>query len=431
MSEQAVEPRARMAYVLGQFPSVSETFILREMCALQKLGFDITPLSMNPPAEPVHETAQGLASRTLYRSAPVSWQSLKGMIGALFRKPIGCMSALRMIISQGMRDFGAVRELMSAFSAACYVVAHVPPGRMRHVHAHFASYPATVGLLLAEILGVGFSMSCHARDIFTDEARLMGLKVAEAEFVTVCTQVGAERLQRRYSPLNSDKLRVIRHGLDFKQFTGGSHREHQTPLVVSVGRLVEKKGFPILLRAAAMLAAEDMDFELAIVGDGPQREELERLINGLGLQGRVHMPGYLTEKQVMATYRHADLFVLTPIIAADGDRDGLPNTIIEAMAAGVPVVATDVGAISEVVIHEQTGLLAQPGNVQEIARCMERALVDHALRQRISAQALQKVQREHDISRNVGQLGAVFAEILRLRRWPPIAGATGRLPHEA
>lgn len=430
MSEQVVEPRARMAYVLGQFPSVSETFILREMCALRGLGFDLTPISMNPPAELVHEAAQGFARRTLYRPRPISWLSAKSLVSAFFRKPVGCMSSLRMVITYGLRDFTAVRELLSAHVAACYVVANVPPGHMRHVHAHFASYPATVGLLLAEILGVGFSMSCHARDIYTDETRLMSAKVAEAEFVTVCTEAGAERLQRKYTPLDSDKLKMIRHGLDFDEFKIGPHRDHKVPLVLSVGRLVEKKGFPILLRAAAMLAADGLDFELAIIGDGPQREELEQLINGLGLQGRVHLSGYLTQKEIMAAYRYADLFVLTPIVAPDGDRDGLPNTIIEAMAAGIPVVATDVGAISELVVDEETGLLAESGNVQQIARCMERALVDQQLRETVSARGLQRVRREYDINRNVGQLGSLFAEVLHLRRWPPISGATRRLPQE-
>ncbi len=428
MSEQVVEPRARLAYVLGQFPSVSETFILREMRAVQNLGFDITPLSMEPPGEPVHRSAQAFAERTVYRPGPLSWPALASLFTAFFLKPFGCVSALRLVVSHGMRNFGAIKELLSAYCAACYFVARIAPGQMRHIHAHFATYPATVGLLLAEILGVGCSMSCHARDIFTDTAKLLSFKIAEAEFVTVCTDYGAERLQRRYSPLNSEKLRVIRHGLDFVDFKIGPHQDHHVPLIVAVGRLVEKKGFPILLRAAAMLAAEGIDFELAIIGEGPQREELEQLINGLALAKRVHLPGYLGEEDLWAVYRRADVFALTPIVAADGDRDGLPNAIIEAMAAEIPVVATDVGAVGELVAHEQTGLLAQPGDVAEIARCLERALIDRPLREHIVGGALQRVERDYDANKNARELGALFAEVLKLRRWPPTATARGRLP---
>jgi len=426
--EQVVEPRARLAYVLGQFPSVSETFILREMRAVQNLGFDITPLSMEAGAEPVHRSARALAERTVYRPSPLSWPALASLFAAFLLKPFGCVSALRLVLSHGLRNPGASKELLSAYSAACYFVASIPPGQMRHIHAHFATYPATVGLLLAEILGVGFSMSCHARDIFTDTAKLLALKISEAEFVTVCTEYGAERLQRKYSPLNSEKLHVIRHGLDFADFRVGPHQDHHVPLIVSVGRLVEKKGFPILLRAAAMLAAEGIDFELAIVGEGPQREELEQLINGLALAKRVHLPGYLPEQELMAVYRRADVFALTPIVAADGDRDGLPNAIIEAMAAGIPVVASDVGAVGELVIHEETGLLAQPGDVAEIARYLERALIDQPLREHIAASALRRVERDYDVNRNSRELGALFAEILKLRQWPPAASSRGTMP---
>jgi glycosyltransferase involved in cell wall biosynthesis len=191
--------------------------------------------------------------------------------------------------------------------------------------------------------------------------------------------------------------------------------------------MVEKKGFPILMRAAAMLAAEGIEFELAIIGDGPQRDELERLANGLGLANKVYFPGFLPIEEVIGTYRYADVFALTPIVAHDGDRDGLPNAIIEAMACGVPVVSTNVGGVPELVVHEQTGLLAQPGNVQEIAQYLERALIDQPLRQKITANAWRRVARDHDADRNAHALGSVFAELLKLRKWPPVPDAGGGL----
>ncbi len=385
MADQAAEPRARIAYVLGQFPSVSETFILREICALQKLGFNITILSMQPGAELVHDSARPLLGQTRYRPHPLSWPSISALFTAVLHKPFGYLSALWMALSYAIREPAAVRELISAFLVACYFVVTIPPGQMRHIHAHFATYPSTVGLLLAEMLGVGFSMSCHARDIFTDQAKLMRAKIDGAEFVTVCTDYGADRLQRMHAMLNSEKLKVIRHGIDFTEFVPGPHREHRVPLIVSVGRLIEKKGFPILLRAVALIAAEGIDFELAIIGEGPQREELEQLVNGLALTDRVHLPGAQSEDELIALYRIADVFALTPIVAEDGDRDGLPNVIIEAMAADIPVVATAVGAVGELVVHEETGLLAQPGNARQIAECIERALVDRDLRSRLVA----------------------------------------------
>lgn len=419
MAEQTAEPRARLAYVLGQFPSVSETFILREIIALERLGFHITPLSLQPGAGVVHAAARPLAERTVYRPHPFSGPGIAALFGAFFNKPFGCLSALWLVMHHTVREPRAFRELLNAYAAACYFVANVPPGQMRHIHAHFATFPATVGLILAEILGVGLSISCHARDIFTNEARLLQVKLSETEFLTVCTEYGADMLKRKHSIMNLDRLKVIRHGLDLSEFRDLKHTEYRVPLIVSVGRMVEKKGFPILLRAAAMLAAEGVEFELALIGDGPQRDELERLANGLGLSHKVYFPGYLPFEEVLGTYRYADVFALTPIVAHDGDRDGLPNAIVEAMACGVPVVATNVGGVPELVEHEVTGLLAQPGNVQEIAQHLERALIDQPLREKIAANAWQRVIRDHDADKNAFVLGSVFAELLKLRKWPP------------
>lgn len=428
MTDEAPEPRARLAYVLGQFPSVSETFILREIRALEKLGFRITPLSMHrPDTRVVHEAARPLAQRTVYRPHPLSLPSILAVLAAPFHGPFGYLSAVRFVISHGLREPGAIRELLTAFIAACYIVTHVASGRMRHIHSHFATYPSTVGLVLAEMLGVGFSLSAHARDIFTDEAHLLRAKVAGAEFVSCCTAYGARKLQKKHQIVNSEKIHVIRHGIDLQDFDL-RHVDHRSPLLTSVGRLVEKKGFPILLRAAAILASNGVDFEMAIVGEGPQRQELERLLNGLGLAERVHLPGVLPQEEVKGVYRVTDVFALTPIVAASGDRDALPNVLIEALAVGIPTVATDVGAISELIEHGKTGLLAQPGNVEQIAEYLEHALLDRDLRRRLAANGKALVRRQHNIDTNARQLGSLFAEILRLRQWPPIPGEGGRLP---
>ncbi|MFO7947999.1 MAG: glycosyltransferase [Armatimonadota bacterium] len=429
MADAAPEPRARLAYVLGQFPSVSETFILREIRALEKLGFRITPLSMHPPGDTVlHENAKHLAQRTVYRPHPLAFSSILALIMAPFHGPFGFLAALRFVISHAIREPGATREMVVAFVAACYFKLHVPSGQMRHIHAHFATFPSTVGLVLAEMLGVGFSMSAHARDIFTDEARMMQVKVSGSEFVACCTDYGARQLQKKHGIMETAKIRVIRHGLDFDEFTVGPHVDRGTPLLTSIGRLVEKKGFPILLRSAAILASNGVDFEMALIGDGPLRGELERLLNGLGLAERVHMPGVLPQEEIRGVYRVTDVFALTPIVAASGDRDGLPNVLIEALAAGIPTVATDVGAISELIEHGVTGLLAGPGDVQQIAEYLEEALVNQDLRRRLSANGRALVHRDYDINKNARQLGALFAEILRLRQWPPIPGEGGRLP---
>lgn len=416
--------RPKLVYVLGQFPSISETFILREMRALEEMGYHLIPLSIDPAAEgPVHADAEVFLSRTLYRPRPLSAASLGASIKALAQHPFGFVSALLFVLRNAAMHPGYARELVAAFLAACWFSGRLDRRAARHVHAHFASYPATVGLLLAELCSSSFSISCHAQDIFGDSTILLSRKLQEADFVTVCTRYGLERLQRNHSLTSSDKLHLIHHGIEAGKLSQQRHVGYRVPMIVSVGRLVEKKGFPFLLQAAAILSGQGQQFELVIVGDGPMRDELERLAGGLGLRDKVVFTGHLSQEDLSQVYRRADAFCLASIVAADGDRDGLPNVILEAMAYGVPVVASNLSAIPEAVEHEETGLLAPPGTPQELAVQLDRALNDEALRARLIEQARIRVADQFDLLKNTVRLGALFAEALGLRRWPPTPSA--------
>jgi glycosyltransferase involved in cell wall biosynthesis len=418
---------APLVYVLGEFPSVSETFILREMLALQEMGFRIIPLAMKPGAgAKVHDEARELARRTLHRPQPGSLQSLSGLIKTALQRPFGLLSGILLALRHCLLAPGLTRELVSALLTASWFAAHLRGREARHIHAHFASYPATVGLLLAEITGGGFSLSCHARDLFTDESILLSRKLQEAEFVVVCTRYGLERLQRQYSLTSSDKLHLIYHGVDAARLLAQPRVRHPLPLVMSVGRLIEKKGFRFLLQAAAMVASRGEHFELVIVGDGPERDELQRMASGLGLRDKVIFTGILSQAELAEVYQRATVFCLASVVASDGDRDGLPNVVLEAMGYGVPVVASNLGAIPEAVHPEETGLLAAPGSAGELAEQIERALQDEGLRQRLARQGRRLVAAEFDLYPNAAQLGALFARALRLRQTPRQSSSPGR-----
>jgi len=165
--------------------------------------------------------------------------------------------------------------------------------------------------------------------------------------VAVCTRTGLERLQRNHSLTSRERLHLIYHGLDWETLSRQPRVRYPVPLILAVGRLVEKKGFPFLLQAAAVLAGRNLHFELVIVGDGPQRDELERLAGGLGLRDKVVFAGALRQDELAHVYRRAEVLCVPSIVAADGDRDGLPNVILEGMAYGVPVVASNLPGIAE------------------------------------------------------------------------------------
>jgi len=412
--------RARVVYVLGQFPSLSETFILREMVALEEMGFTILPLSMEAaPPDPPHAQAEPFARRTRYRPRPLSGATVGGLIRTFFQRPLGLASGLWFLMRTLIVHPGCARELLSAFAAALYFASQLSPREARHVHAHFASYPATVGLMLTELCGCGFSISCHAQDVFGPGTILAAQKFREADFVAVCTRHGMERLQRNHSLILADKLQLIHHGVDVARMAQETHVEYPVPMILSVGRLVEKKGFPFLLQAAALLHGRGIEFELIVVGDGPMRDELERLTGGLGLRDKVVFSGHLPQEQLAHVYRRADVFCLASTVAKNGDRDGLPNVILEAMAYGVPVVASNLSAIPEAVVDGETGLLASPGSPQELAAQIERLLSEEELRARLVANARRLVAERFDLTKNTVRLGQLFARNLGLRDWPP------------
>ncbi|NSW58294.1 MAG: glycosyltransferase [Armatimonadetes bacterium] len=416
-----------LGVVLGEFPSISETFILREMLELERRGFRLTLLALEQPSEEPHADTAAFEDRTFHRPRPLSFRSLISQAIAFMRFPGGYISALSFVTKHGLRHRGALRELVSSLLAAGYFATRVPRSeRPVHVHAQFASAPATTGLLLAEIIGVTFSMSAHARDIFTNESILLGVKLSEAEFTAVCTQHGFERLQRQNPLTVGDRLHLIHHGVDITRFIPRPEPREKPPLVISVGRLVPKKGMDILLRAAAIARSNGAEFRLEIVGDGPEREDLERLTAGLGLRDVVKFHGTLTQEQLAPVFARAHAFALACIVTEDGDRDGIPNALIEALALGVPAVATSVGGIPELIEHEQTGLLARPGHVGELAACLERIIYDDELRATVSNHGRGKVEREFDIARNIEDLAALLRRYVAPREAPDAAREQGR-----
>ncbi len=402
--------------VLDEFPSLSETFILREMLELQRRGFEVVPLALRRPAEgPSHAEAEDLAARTLYRCAPLSCRCALRQGVALLRFPAGYASAALLVLTNAVRSPRAGRELLSALvSAACFALAVPRERRLSHVHAQFCSMPATVGLLLAEILGVTFSISCHARDLFTDEAILLGRKLHDAEFVAVCTEHGLERLRRLY-PFAAGNAHLIYHGVDPGRFVPPAEDAPRpaVPMVLSVGRLVEKKGHEILLRAAALARSRGAEFELHLVGEGPERPDLERLAAGLGLREVTVFHGRMTQEELLPLYRQAHAFALASIVTRDGDRDGLPNALLEALAMGIPSVATSTGGIPELVVHEETGLLAKPGDPVDLSQQLERIIYDEELRSRVRKAGRERTVLEFDSSRNIERLAALLSSYAR------------------
>ncbi len=404
----------RIVYVLDQFPSVSETFILREMAALREHGHTIVPFSMAPgEREVLHDGAAPFLEATVTRPALLSpsfaWQCWK----AFAQRPGRVLSAAG---SHLRRTFGTSwpwPRLLGCLASACALTPAVlqpPPGR---VHAHFGGYTGIVGLLLSRITGLPYSFSMHARDLLAERSPLLPEQIAAADFVTVCTEFGLGIARELAPPDEEGKLHLVRHGLDLSAFDGvlseaEPHRHDDPPCVLAVGRLVPKKGFDVLIRAIARLHQAGRPVALEVIGDGPQRDALLRLARELSVDGSVYFMGYMAHAEVVRHLKGVAMLVAPSVVGPDGDQDGLPNVILEAMAARVPVVASDLSGIPEAVEDGRTGFLVPPGDEEALSQAIVRVLDDGREGERLVAGARRMVEERFDIRRNILPLLALF-----------------------
>jgi len=407
----------RIAYLLDQFPSVSETFILREMAELERRGVRILPCALTRPdvGAPVHPEAEAFRSRTVYRPPrPLVGDWLRACV----RWPKGGASGTVLALAHSLRRPAHARELVGSLAAAAHFAPALLASGIQHIHAQFASMPATVGLLLAEITGLSLSLSLHARDIFTDESILLRQKLLESEFATTCTKFALDRVLSTQPAAVHGRVHLVRHGIDIARPTP-DYRPSRQPIIAIVGRLVEKKGHRVLLRAAQMLRRRRGDLLVVIAGDGPLRPELESLAESLGIAALVNLCGTLPQDQIEELLAASRVLVVPSVVAADGDRDGLPNVILEAALIGTPIVASEVSAIPEFVVHRETGLVVPPDEPRRLADAIAAVLDDPGPALERAREARRRVVAEYDIRRNAQALEALLRETVARREDAP------------
>jgi glycosyltransferase involved in cell wall biosynthesis len=398
-------------YLTRSWPRLSQTFIVNEVLALERLGVDLDLWAMAPSGEPVRQPQVARVRAAVSYPAVAASAADHALVAGL--APQRYADAARLV-----RDRP---ELCSGYASAttteCFEVAVQLAARMArneadgtpvaHLHAHFAHDPALVAPLVHQLTGVAYSLTAHARDLYQIPRASLVTRVAAATSVLTCCAANVDYLAAQLDPESMDKVRVIHHGIDLDQFVPGGPREDPVVRLVTVGRLVEKKGFPDLLRACARLRGV-APFHLTVLGDGPMRGELEAVCRDLGLDDAVTFDGERDSVAVVDALRDADVFALTPFVTADGDRDGVPNVVVEALAAGLPVVATDVGGVAEAVVHGHNGLLAPARDVTAVAEHLESLLRDPSRRRMMGTRARETAERAFDVNRAAEQLVQVF-----------------------
>lgn len=387
-----------MGMVLKGYPRISETFISNEIKLLEEQGIKVHIFSMRQPRESfTHKSIEAIKAAVTYLPSEL-WlefhRFLWPNLNTFCRFPAGYITGIRLAIRRYRRN----RNIMTLkhLLQAGFLVHHCRGKNISHLHAHFAHSPTSVAMFAAEISGLPFSFTAHAKDIYTTNKEQLAEKIEKAKFVVTCTEYN----KRYLDALTNDPRRVscVYHGIDLQLFSFADKQRQPAPpfQFLTIARFVEKKGITDILEALAVLKEADFPFHYTLIGSGDDQPQITARVGELGLEDRVTLTGTLPHEKVLEHFRRTDCFVLGCKIAANGDRDGIPNVLAESMALGVPVVVPPISGIPELVEHERTGLLVDTTDAKALAAALKRIVTDLPLRDQLLPAAKKRIHEIFD-----------------------------------
>ncbi len=402
----------RVAYVMQEFPMLTTTFVYREIEQARRLGFEPQLFSIwRPAADETPKDPLGLQASTHYALPVGPMRVLIENLRCLIGKPARYLGAIRYLMARRYPRFRQRWRTLLHFGEAVLFSSEMDRAGVRHVHAHSALNAASVALALARLNRTSFSFTVRANDLFVDPL-LLSEKLRSAAFIVSISDYNRAVLEEIEPSLcGSGKVHVIHSAIPLERFKPASVVPgREVPQLLSIGRLVEKKGFRHLIEACRMLHERDLRIRLEIIGDGPLRDTLTRQIAAANLEEWVQLRGPLAQEQVIRSLAATDLFALPCVVARDGDRDGIPNVLMEAMACQRPVIATPVSGVPELVIHGETGWLVAPEDPRALADGIEKMLSEPALCAKLAAAGRAKVEADFNIERTVERLVGLFRQ---------------------
>ena len=407
-----------LGMVLKGYPRISETFISNEILLLEQAGIRIRIFSMRQPRENFSHANVKLIQapvdylpETLLLPLP---RFLYHNLQLALKIPQNYWKALKM----ALRRFRRTRRLATLkhlFQAGYLVHRYLPGTGVVHLHAHFAHSPTSVALFTSILSGLPFSFTAHAKDIYTSNPEQLREKISLARFTVTCTGFNKKYLNSLSNGTGAPIHRIY-HGIDTRLFEQQetSKRAANGYRLLTVARLIPKKGLPTVYRALQNLRDRGIEVKHTLIGDGEDRDKVLKLIKHLELEPIARWLGTQPHSAVIDHYCRADVFVLGCEVTSNGDRDGIPNVLMESMAMGVPVVATTVSAIPELVEDGVTGLLVPPGDEKRMAEAVIRLLTDRPLRDRIIAAARERVRNHFDNRVLIKELAAIYRKELKV-----------------
>ncbi|MBN2412349.1 glycosyltransferase family 4 protein [candidate division KSB1 bacterium] len=402
----------KIAFILNFFPMVSETFIISEIQNLLKrhIQLDLFSLFKSDKYDKRYDLGE-LEERVCFLQPLLKCGILaKSHISFFCRHPLRygktlifalknrnerfvLKTILKILINTGKnREIFSKKERQNIFVHFMLVMPFaglINSGGYNHVHAHYADTSTSFALLISKLCMIPYSFTTHATDLFV-EPYSMDIKMAEAKFVITCTEYNKKYIVDKFKDVKKEKIIVNYHGVDTDNFQPEKTEKRESnkiPVILSVGRLVPKKGFDVLLRACGILKNEKIRFKCKIIGHGPEKDNLLKLVKDFNLSDEVEFLGTVPPAEMKKYYALSDVFALPCRITETGDRDGIPNVLAEAMAMGKAVVSTKISGIPEIVLHGKTGMLIEPENPEQLAKGINDLLANPEKRKQIGRNA--------------------------------------------
>ncbi len=401
-------PKLRIAYIAPRIGELSTTFVYRDIEGLRARGVEVAVFSVQrPDGSVLSEEARPFIEETQY----LYDHGVTAFLSAAFRQALHRPGRFLRTLGACLHDVVCAKtprladrpKFLWHFLAGCLLAERLDAADAMHIHCNFAHTPVGIAMYAALLRGIPFSFLCHAHDIFV-HAAAMREKVARAAF-GMCSSRYNVRFLADTKGCDGAKLDVMRTGLDLHRFAFRAPKPSSKPFrFLSVGRLVEKKGFPLFFDALALLAQRGRDFQADVVGGGPMESVLRKQVERLGLADRIHLAGPQPQERVRQYYDEADAFVLACLEAGNRDMDGTPIVLIEAMALGVPVISTPVSGNPELIDSGSSGVLVPPGDAGALAEAMERLMDDPEQTRRLAENARRTIESGFDLDSNIARL---------------------------
>lgn len=395
-----------VAVLMSRFPSVTETFILREMIEMERQGQPVRLVPMLKESPPViHEAAKTWTERALYTPF-LNGAIFAANVRTLLRSPGHYLWLLARLIGGTMTAPGVLVRTLGVFPKAVFLAQALEKEGVRHIHAHYASHPSTMALIIAALSNLTFSFTVHAHDIQVNRA-LLRWKLRETQFVRSISAFNKRFLEELYPDEARGKITVIHVGIETHLYgpPSSTNGQRANNKILCVAAHKPYKGLPYLIEACRILRDEGIDVQCDIVGHGPMHDELAAMLREHHLTN-VHLAGPRAQEEVTRMMAEASLFVLPSIVAPDGQMEGIPVALMEAMATGRAVVSTSISGIPELVEQGVNGLLVPPADARALASAIRELLADPERARRMGERGREKVRAEFTLSECVRQLNA-------------------------